>query len=229
MDCDICYSHYDHSIHKPFMLSCPHTFCISCVNRLTTNKCPTCNAEIFIKNPNIALLNLISESSYDQLKDSLQISLNKINEIKNELKTKSETKLNKYLAKIDSAREDIKNEANKLIQLIKSSELKLLTELNETQKYLKKKLRLPWSDLDREVKRLIDKKQSVEMNAFSEEELANLIKESNRIKRELNQFESEIEVFKENIELTVNENYLMKEGTIGEIQTNKKVIYSHIK
>jgi hypothetical protein len=175
------------------------------------------------------LLNLISESSYDQLKDSLQISLNKINEIKNELKTKSETKLNKYLAKIDSAREDIKNEANKLIQLIKSSELKLLTELNETQKYLKKKLRLPWSDLDREVKRLIDKKQSVEMNAFSEEELANLIKESNRIKRELNQFESEIEVFKENIELTVNENYLMKEGTIGEIQTNKKVIYSHIK
>ena len=127
MDCDICYSHYDHSIHKPYMLSCPHTFCISCVNRLTTNKCPTCNAEIFIKNPNIALLNLISESSYDQLKDSLQKSLNKINEIKNELKTKSETKLNKYLAKIDSAKEGIKNEANKLIQLIKSSELKLLT------------------------------------------------------------------------------------------------------
>ena len=94
---------------------------------------------------------------------------------------------------------------------------------------MKKKLRLPQSDLDREVKRLIEKKQSVENNEFSEEELANLIKESNRIKRELNEFESEIEVFKENIEFTVNENYLMKEGTIGEIQTNKKVIYFRIK
>ena len=101
--------------------------------------------------------------------------------------------------------------------------------MNDTQKYMKKKLRLPQSDLDREVKKLIEKKQSVENNEFSEEELANLIKESNRIKRELNEFESEIEVFKENIEFTVNENYLMKEGTIGEIQTNKKVIYFRIK
>jgi len=150
--------------------------------------------------------------------------LNKLIEIKNEVRNKSETKLNKYLAKIDSAKDSIKSEANKIIQLVKSSELKLLTELNETQKYLKKKLRMP--DLEREVKKLTEKKPSVEYNSLSEEELANLIKESNRIKRELTEFESEIDAFKENIEFTINENFSKNDGgSIGEIQTNKKVIY----
>jgi len=150
--------------------------------------------------------------------------LNKLIEIKNEVRNKSETKLNKYLAKIDSAKDSIKSEANKIIQLVKSSELKLLTELNETQKYLKKKLRTP--DLEREVKKLTEKKPSVEYNSLSEEELANLIKESNRIKRELTEFESEIDAFKENIEFTINENFSKNDGgSIGEIQTNKKVIY----
>jgi len=150
--------------------------------------------------------------------------LNKLIEIKNEVRNKSETKLNKYLAKIDSAKDSIKSEANKIIQLVKTSELKLLTELNETQKYLKKKLRTP--DLEREVKKLTEKKPSVEYNSLSEEELANLIKESNRIKRELTEFESEIDAFKENIEFTINENFSKNDGgSIGEIQTNKKVIY----
>ncbi len=150
--------------------------------------------------------------------------MNKLIEIKNEVRNKSETKLNKYLAKIDSAKDSIKSEANKIIQLVKSSELKLLTELNETQKYLKKKLRTP--DLEREVKKLTEKKPSVEYNSLSEEELANLIKESNRIKRELTEFESEIDAFKENIEFTINENFSKNDGgSIGEIQTNKKVIY----
>jgi hypothetical protein len=113
MNCEICLNQYDHSIHKPYSLSCPHTVCISCVNQLNENKCPLCKTEIKAKNPNIALLNFIPESAYDKLKASSQKILIELNEIKNALKYKSETKLNDYLNKINSTRIKIKNETNK--------------------------------------------------------------------------------------------------------------------
>ena len=72
MSCDICFNNYDHSIHKPYMLSCPHTFCLSCINKLSNKKCPNCSISISVKNPNIALLEFIKESIYDKMNDRIK-------------------------------------------------------------------------------------------------------------------------------------------------------------
>jgi hypothetical protein len=58
-----------HSIRKPFVLSsCGHTYCLWCLKQFNENKCPQCRKVFKEKNPNIALLNLIPESNYDNLK-----------------------------------------------------------------------------------------------------------------------------------------------------------------
>ena len=87
MNCDICLEPFDHSIHKPCHLACPHTFCLSCLNQLTTKKCPTCNKTFVDKNPNIALLKWIPESSYDLLKAETLKELIEINEAKKNIKS----------------------------------------------------------------------------------------------------------------------------------------------
>ena len=58
---------FDHSNRMPYSLSsCPHTYCLKCLDQLNNNKCPNCNEPIKGKNINIALLKLIPESSYDK-------------------------------------------------------------------------------------------------------------------------------------------------------------------
>ena len=133
MNCEICFNPYDHSIHKPYVLSCPHTFCIGCVNQLTVNKCPTCNTEISIKNPNIALLNLIPESSYDKLKAAFEKTLNELTDIMNTVNVKGEPKLIEFLEKVISTRNSIKNEISKFIELVKSSEEEQLDQLKSIE------------------------------------------------------------------------------------------------
>jgi hypothetical protein len=220
MNCGICLNQYDHSIHKPFSLSCPHTICVSCVNLLNETKCPICNTEIKAKYPNIALLNFIPESEYDKLKASSQKLLIELSEMKNTLKYKSETKLNEYLDKINSARIKIKNETNKLIGQLRINEMKLLNESNEVEKYFRENFSLPkecatW---------LNELKLSVDNNSRSEEELESLVHKSESLKKTLKELETKVEEFKDNIEFTVYENICLSDGLIGEIQTNEKVI-----
>lgn len=62
MNCEICFKPFDHTSHKPYNLACTHTYCLSCLNQLSTNKCPTCNKEFDEKHLNIELLKLIPES-----------------------------------------------------------------------------------------------------------------------------------------------------------------------
>ncbi len=59
MNCEICFKPFDHTSHKPYHLACTHTYCLSCLNQLSTNKCPTCNKEFDEKHLNIELLKLI--------------------------------------------------------------------------------------------------------------------------------------------------------------------------
>ena len=224
MNCQICLNSFDHSIHKPYMLSCPHTFCLSCINKLTANKCPVCNIEIKAKNSNIALLGLIPESLYDKLKVEAQKVSNETIEIKNALKKKRETKLTEYLNKLSEIRSNIKNETSKLIEVFKTNELKLLNEVTDIEQYLKENLSLSQQELESEAK-LAKLKPTVENNLLSEEELTKLVNESNTIKKKINEIDSELELFKENIEFIVFENGCLKDGLIGEIQTNKKVYF----
>ena len=62
MNCEICFKPFDHTIHQPYHLACTHTYCLSCLKQLSTNKCPTCNKKISERHLNIELLKLIPES-----------------------------------------------------------------------------------------------------------------------------------------------------------------------
>ena len=59
MTCQICFENFDHFFLKPQQLSCAHTYCFKCVNKLV--KCPTCNEQIIEIYQNNALLEFIPE------------------------------------------------------------------------------------------------------------------------------------------------------------------------
>jgi len=225
MSCDICFNNYDHSIHKPYMLSCPHTFCLSCINKLSNKKCPNCSISISVKNPNIALLEFIKESIYDKMKAESQKTLNEINELKKTLTDKREVKLNEYVAKINEIKMHISNESKKFISLVKASELNLVNELTELEKKMRKRLSLSKEDSVM-TKSLLLSKQFVENNSLNEEQLTKLTQETLSIKTKLNELGIQIEAFKENLEFTDYTNVSMKDGLIGEVKTNQKVIFN---
>ena len=218
MNCEICFNQYDHSVHKPYVLSCPHTFCVNCVNQLNANTCPTCNSEIKTKNPNLALLNFVPESLYDKLKLKSQKNLNEISEIKNAVKNKCLSKLIDYLYEL----------LRKFIDLILSNETEQINELNEFALNIHAYLTLSEEELE-SIEIITKLKQLVENNTISEEGLASLVEESEAFKKNIIKLESEIEEVRENIEFTVHESVSMSDGLIGEIQTNKKVISLKLK
>ncbi len=126
MECDICIEPYDHSIRKPCSLSsCPHTYCLKCLEQL--NICPKCNEPIKGKNINIALLKFIPESNYDKLKAITLKSCIEANDIKNKLKASNEEKLNIHETKLKSIKQTIKDETNKIINILKQNE-KILSD-----------------------------------------------------------------------------------------------------
>lgn len=51
--CEICLNNYDTISRKPYSLvPCGHTFCLSCMNQITSKICPTCRAIFQNKIPN---------------------------------------------------------------------------------------------------------------------------------------------------------------------------------
>ena len=68
MNCQIHFNQFDHSIYKPYILSCPHTICLDCLKRLTSKICPFCSEPVTNSYPNLALLELLPESEYDKNK-----------------------------------------------------------------------------------------------------------------------------------------------------------------
>jgi len=80
-ECDICINPFDHSIHRPTVLACGHTFCLTCLKKLNANQtCYSCNKAYIEMNTNIALLKMIPESNYDKLKAKTLKGLIEINE-----------------------------------------------------------------------------------------------------------------------------------------------------
>lgn len=40
MDCSICFEKFDSEDHRPKVLQCGHSFCLSCLDQLPVKKCP---------------------------------------------------------------------------------------------------------------------------------------------------------------------------------------------
>jgi hypothetical protein len=64
---------------------------------------------------------------------------------------------------------------------------------------------------------------------LTNEELNDLIDDSNEIKRQLNEIQSEIEEFNDQIEFTLYEYVSFKDGLIGEIKTDKVTLFVFFK
>ena len=130
--CKICLNNYDHSIRKPHHLSCPHTFCIECINKIKyiSNRCPHCNLPIRGIHQNIELLDTIPQSSYDKLKAETLKDL-----------SKKETEINKQLKSLNPIKNLITRYSSLLIDLTTNeNKAKLINEIELIEKLLKESL-----------------------------------------------------------------------------------------
>lgn len=129
--CKICLNNYDHSIGKPHHLSCQHTFCIECINKIEvdSNKCPKCNQHIRVIYQNVELLELIPESNFDKLKEEALKTL-----------SKKESEVNEHLNALKSMKESIYSQSNLLINLINEKIAESISEIELIEKSLKETL-----------------------------------------------------------------------------------------
>lgn len=104
MNCEICFESYNHSKHKPYVLSCGHTFCSEClaILRSYTYICPTCREPIANEIPNYSMLGLLLNDNNETLKQAIQKQLNELELIKLKFHTKydKELKVSKIITDI---------------------------------------------------------------------------------------------------------------------------------
>lgn len=175
MDCEICAEPFDHSVHKPYSLyPCPHTFCISCLQKLTENKCPICAKEIRDKNPNLALLNLVPKSAYDQLKDELEIDMHELNELKQRFDAKKGFKLDELFNKMKLIRQQIHAKSEEIFDLIARKRDSLLSQVKNIEEYLIKSLNELRADPHMQT-RNAKLKEMLTLNQYNESQM-NLLK-----------------------------------------------------
>ena len=223
MNCKICFEPFDHSIRKPYHLSCPHTFCISCLNDLKENNCPNCQKKITEKNPNVVLMEFIPESKYDKLKSETINVIIKLNETKHDFKRNIDTKLTHHLKKLDSLKDIVKNETIKLMSLLKDNENVLLNQLNEIQFELKSNLNASFLEHNDSFKIADDSKTLIETNKYNESELDIFKNKTIQIKERLDQLNEQIKKFNENYKFQPNE-YLSKSDLVGKLERNAYIL-----
>ena len=117
--CQICYESFDHSIRRPYsMSSCPHTYCLKCLEQIKNNRCQEGGIRSKGKNLNMALLQLIPESEYDKLKGESLKALIHLNEAKQDLKQNSLEKISIHETKLESIKQVISDETDKIIDIL---------------------------------------------------------------------------------------------------------------
>ena len=101
MNCGICKKPFNHSDRQPYILSCPHTFCLHCVNHLKKSACPNCNVAFTDKHLNSALLEMISsyifipKSNEEMLRPQIEQAIDEIESLRRKFNEKSDVLKNK--------------------------------------------------------------------------------------------------------------------------------------
>ena len=219
MNCEICLEPFDHSIHKPHHLECPHTYCLSCLKKLTNNKCPTCNKLFNQKNPNMALLKLIPESIYDKLKGEVLKACIELKEIDQDLEISRRVKLNTHEARSNSIKQKISNETNKMINILRKNEKILNAECEKILKGIRKKLDLNNTIDYPEMLTIFSSKEKIEKDVFDEKKLKDLNNLIPKLKHKLNELSNQIKKYENKYEFIpnkiLNDNLL----SIGQMHT----------
>jgi hypothetical protein len=222
MNCEICLEPFDHSIHKPHHLECPHTYCLSCLKKLTNNKCPTCNKVFNQKNPNMALLKLIPESIYDKLKGEVLKACIELKEIDQDLKISRQVKLNTHEARSNSIKQKISNETNKMINILRQNEKILNAECEKILKGIRVKLDLNNTIDYSEMLTIFSSKEKIEKDVFDEKKLKDLNNLIPKLKHKLNELSNQIKKYENKYEFISNKISNDNLLSIGQMQT---VIY----
>ncbi len=185
MNCDICFEPFDHSIHKPYNLSCPHTYCLECIQKLRDNKCPQCKQIIKEKYPCNILLRLIPESNYDKLKSKSLKTLIELNEIKQDMNTKCQVKLTENEMKLKSTKQHISDETNKAIMILKENEAFLINICDSVQN--RSYALMDSNKYVFNMNDIIVAKERIEKNELNENQLSSLNDFLNEIKQKYTQ------------------------------------------
>jgi len=204
MNCEICLEPFDHSIHKPHHLECPHTYCLSCLKKLTNNKCPTCNKLFNQKNPNMALLKLIPESVYDKLKGEVLKACIELKEIDQDLKISRQSKINTHETRSKSIKQKISNETNKMINILRQNEKTLNAECDKILKEVRAKLDINNSIDYSELLTIFSSKEKIEKDVFDEEKLKDLNNLIPKLKHKLNELSIQIKKYENKYEFIPN-------------------------
>ena len=73
MECTICFNKYDEETHHPFLvIPCGHCFCMDCLNKIPTQRCPIDRKLIENKIINRGTLDVIRESTLNHSNMVLQ-------------------------------------------------------------------------------------------------------------------------------------------------------------
>lgn len=221
MSCQICFNSYDHSRHRPYHLSCPHTFCLDCLDKLRDNKCPSCKTPIQFKNPNLALLEFIPESTYDSLKQQLHRILTETNDLKSSLTRDWELSISNHLNKFKCLKRDISSKSTELIKLIRNNEARMLQRVNEYENKITKQFDKLKIDNEIETK-LSAAKFNLNTNEMNEKELSILNDEISTLKTKLNAIKTNSKV-NYKLELICFQNINSTTGVYAELISNDNV------
>lgn len=224
MNCEICFHPYDHSKRKPYVLSCPHRFCLSCMTkRLNDKRCPVCEKPIRSKFPNLNLMKTLPESIYDRTRRDLEQVVCETTELKQRLSQHCENKFNSSLQRVQAQRVLFLNKSNELISLLKKNQQILLDEFNSIELLLNKSLNdlRDQSNISDQVKYV---KQVLETNELEEFELIELKNSFARKKEDLSQHLDHVDRFNGNYDVIYNENVNVHTGLMAEIKQSKLVV-----
>ena len=202
-------------------MSCPHTICLECANKLKSNTCPNCKKTIRSKYPNLALLELIPHSSYDKLKAKLERNLISTSELQQKFSSDREQNHAEHLLKLKNLKEEIDQKARDFISLIESNQAMLIAEVNGYERQVKEKFNI--LDSNSNMEDLIkNARHSLECNELEEKQLAECSNEIDKLTRKLELMANKIKIFSFNCKFEMFETASTQLGTFGEIKSNEK-------
>jgi len=188
---------------------------LTCVNKFKT--CPICRTDFDQKNVNLALLNFIEKSNYDNLKDISIKTYIEIQELKKNLTSTRLINLKIHEDNLKIIKNLINVEADNLITLLKNNQTCLINEcneiLNDIQSYL-----TPDNYENNELIQINNTQESIQNNEINEKNLIDFNKTLIQIKSQINLLQIQIRNYSNKYNFDRNNN-IFDAINIGSLQT----------
>lgn len=234
MSCQICFIQYDHSLHKPISLSCPHSICQSCLNQLNDMKCPCCQAPIIHSYQNMCVLEMIPKSEYDQQKSKLIESINLAKDLNSNRIIRIDEKHLFLKDQIEVLKNTINNETYRFIDLIRKNQKNLLNEANDLEETVVSNIEQMLNEIktkqyNENINELYNKKSSIEANELNELQMTKFNEWLDKVTSSSNDALKQLENLKINFNFVIRDNINSTTGVIGEITCEDKQVILKIK